>query len=76
MRSLRTARKSSPRLPQLEKARVQQRRPNAAKKKKKKEYGLKNKENIYRSIRRNKEVYDLRRRFTTVLVIDRISRFF
>ena len=30
MRSLRTAMKSSPRPPQLEKARVQQRRPNAA----------------------------------------------
>ena len=34
MRSLRTATKSSPHLPQLEKARAQQRRPNAAKKKK------------------------------------------
>ena len=33
MRSLRTATKSSPHLPQLEKARVQQRRPNAAKNK-------------------------------------------
>ena len=31
MRSLRTARKSSPHLPQLEKARVQQQRPNTAK---------------------------------------------
>ena len=36
MRSLRTATKSSPRLPQLEKARAQKQRPNAAKKKKKK----------------------------------------
>ena len=40
MRSLRTATKGSPRSPQLEKARVQQRRPNAAKinKLKKKSY--------------------------------------
>ena len=37
MRSLRAAMKSSPRLPQLEKARMQQRRPNAAKNKLKKE---------------------------------------
>ena len=36
MRSLRTAMKSSPRSPQLEKARAQQRRPNAEKKKKQK----------------------------------------
>ena len=36
MRSPRTATNSSPRSPQLEKARVQQRRPNTAKKKKKK----------------------------------------
>ena len=36
MRSLRTAMKSSPRSPQLEKARAQQRRPNAEKKKNKK----------------------------------------
>ena len=36
MRSLRTAMKSSPRSPQLEKAHAQQQRPNAAKKKKKK----------------------------------------
>ena len=36
MRSLRTATKSSSHSPQLEKARVQQRRPNVAKKKKKK----------------------------------------
>ena len=35
MRSPRTAMKSSPLSPQLEKARVQQQRPNAAKKKKK-----------------------------------------
>ena len=35
MGSLRTATKSSPHSPQLEKARAQQRRPNAAKKKKK-----------------------------------------
>ena len=35
MRSPRTVTKSSPRSPQLEKARVQQGRPNAAKKKKK-----------------------------------------
>ena len=34
MRSPRTATKGSPRLPQLEKARVQQRRPNTAKNKK------------------------------------------
>ena len=33
MRSLRTAAKSSPRPPQLEKARAQQRRPNTAKNK-------------------------------------------
>ena len=32
MRSLRTAIKSSPHLPQLKKARAQQQRPNAAKK--------------------------------------------
>ena len=38
MRSPCTARKSSPRSPQLKKARVQQRRPNAAKKRKKKEF--------------------------------------
>ena len=37
MRSLCTATKSSSRLPQLEKARVQQQRPNAAKKQKKKQ---------------------------------------
>ena len=36
MRSPRTATKSSPRLPQLEKARTQQRRPNTAKRKEKK----------------------------------------
>ena len=36
MRSLRTAGKSSPRSPQLEKARAQQQRPNAAKNKLKK----------------------------------------
>ena len=39
MRSPRTATKSSPRLPQLEKAHAQQRRPNAAKKKKKNKHG-------------------------------------
>ena len=33
MRSMRTAPKSSPRSPQLEKARAQQQRPNAAKNK-------------------------------------------
>ena len=38
MRSLRTATKSSPRSPQLEKARVQQRRPNAAPHPPKKKY--------------------------------------
>ena len=37
MRNPHTAMKSSPRSPQLEKAHVQQRRPNAAKEKKKKE---------------------------------------
>ena len=37
MRSPRTARKSSPCLPQLEKARVKQRRPNAAKQNKAKQ---------------------------------------
>ena len=37
MRSPRTTTKSSPRSPQLEKARVQQQRPNAAKKKERKE---------------------------------------
>ena len=35
MRSLRTAKKSSPRSPQLEKTHAQQQRPNTAKKKKK-----------------------------------------
>ena len=40
MRSPRTATKSSPRSPQLEKARAQQRRPNAAKKKKYLEAGV------------------------------------
>ena len=48
MRSLRTAKKSSPRLPQLEKARVQQRRPNADKNKFfKKSFKNKQSENLY-----------------------------
>ena len=40
MRSLRTTTKSSPRSPQLEKARTQQRRPNVAKKEKKSQFIL------------------------------------